>query len=111
MTLAGSDLAHVAEFDRQAEAFRYALIQSLNDLHINEVDQARDRYTQSVDGAPSRQRIDRAFFERLPTFSYRPYTLSAAMQGRGLAVAGGLVSFAVILALVAATMRQRPLVR
>jgi ABC-2 type transport system permease protein len=111
MTLAGSDLAHVAEFDRQAEAYRYSLIQSLNDLHINEVDQGRDRYEQTLNGAPSRQRIDRALFERLPDFTYRPYTLSQAMQGRGLAIAGALASFALILAFVAATMRQRPAVR
>lgn len=108
MTLAGSDLAHVAEFDRQAEAYRYALIQSLNDLHINEVDQARDRYTETADGAPSRARIDRAFFERLPTFTYQPFTLAQAMKGRGLAVAGLLLSLALIATLAVATMRRRP---
>lgn len=36
MALAGSDAAHLIEFDRQAEAYRYALIQSLNDLHMHE---------------------------------------------------------------------------
>jgi hypothetical protein len=70
LTLAGSDLAHQVEFERQAKAYRYRLIQSLNDLHIREVSYGQDRYGQITNGAPSRARIDASFFGRLRAFDY-----------------------------------------
>jgi len=86
MALAGSDLPHQMEFERQAEAYRYALIQSLNDLHMNEVAAAADRYDVIFNGAPSRQRIDRAFFEGLPEFSYAAPDLRWALTQQSLGV-------------------------
>jgi ABC-2 type transport system permease protein len=70
MALAGSDLAHHLEFERQAEAYRYRLVQALNALHANEVRQADDRYGQVSGGAPTRKRIDAAFFDALPVFEF-----------------------------------------
>jgi ABC-2 type transport system permease protein len=73
MALAGVDVPHAIEFERQAEAYRYALIQELNELHTHEVSHAQDRYV-GLDGggAPTRQRISRAHFQEIPTFDYRP---------------------------------------
>ncbi|MBK6845170.1 MAG: DUF3526 domain-containing protein [Gemmatimonadetes bacterium] len=106
MALAGADLAHVAAFERQAESYRYALIQALNDLHMHEVDASRDRYETVASGAPSRQRIDRAFFERLPTFRFTAPPLDDVLRARLVAVLA-LVAF-VMLALIAfgATIRR-----
>jgi ABC-2 type transport system permease protein len=86
MAIAGSDLAHQLEFERQAEAYRYTLIQALNSLHMNEVAAAADRYDGSFNGAPSRQRIDRAFFEDLPEFSYVGPDLRWAMAQQQIGV-------------------------
>jgi len=101
MALAGSDLAHQVEFERQAEAYRYRLIQSLNDLHIREVSYGQDRYGQITNGAPSRARIDASFFDQLPDFDYeapgvwwalgqRPVVLTTAAAGV-LFLWGGLI--------------------
>lgn len=102
--LAGSDMAHQLEFEEQAEAFRYRLIQALNDLHINEVDTARDRYAQ-VNGAPSRQRIDASFFHRLPTFEFRPPRVAQALRSQAVALTAALIASLLLMAAFAWTAR------
>lgn len=95
MALAGSDAAHAGEFERQAESFRFTLIQRLNELHMNEVGTDRDRYGALVNGAPTRQRIDRAFFEQMPTFTPTSPSVGWALRHQPaglLAVALGLVA-------------------
>ncbi len=92
MAVAGSDAAHVIEFDRQAETYRYQLIQQLNTLHTNEVPLADDRYAHVIEGAPSRLRIDRAFFQDLPAFAYEPPQLAWSLQHRWPGAAALLVS-------------------
>ena len=111
MALAGSDLAHQLEFERQAEAYRYALIQSLNDLHMNEVAAAADRYDGSFNGAPSRQRIDRGFFEDLPEFAYAAPRMAWALaqQRVGLVCFGWMITGS--LGAVWLTARRRSQVR
>jgi ABC-2 type transport system permease protein len=97
MALAGSDLSHSLEFERQAEAFRYRLIQALNGLHATAVSHARDRYTGGVEGAaPSRMRIDRAYWKALPTFSFAPpnwtWALSRQLIGSSILMAWTLAA-------------------
>jgi ABC-2 type transport system permease protein len=94
MALSGSDPSHILEFERQAESYRYGLIQELNKLHMHEVAAAKDRYTSAIEGAPSRLRIDRAFFEDLPSFEYRAPTLRWALAANAIA----LTTFAVVIA-------------
>jgi ABC-2 type transport system permease protein len=94
MALSGSDPSHIIDFDRQAEAYRYRLIQALNKLHMHEVAAANDRYTSAIEGAPSRLRIDRAFFEDLPAFDYRAPALRWALGANPIAIA----SFALVTA-------------
>jgi ABC-2 type transport system permease protein len=95
MALAGSDAPHLVEFDRQAEAYRYGLIQSLNDLHMHEVAQDKDRYENATEGAaPSRLRIDRRFFGELPAFDYHPPPVSWALRERLFGVLTALVATA-----------------
>jgi len=106
MGLSGADLPHLLEFERQAEAFRYALIQSLNDLHMTEVAQARDRYGAVVNGAPTRQRIDAAHFDRLPTFDFRRPGVAWALRQQRDALAGGVVAMGAALAAVAWLARR-----
>jgi len=108
MTLAGSDVAHLVEFDRQAEAFRFSLIASLNELHMNEVPLARDRYgADTRSDVPSRLRIDRGFFDDLPEFEYRAPTMAQAVAARRLAVLTSLLSAALILGWLIWTTRRR----
>jgi ABC-2 type transport system permease protein len=91
MALAGSDVAHLFEFERQAEDYRYRLIQGLNDLHQTQVTPSQEGYGAVVNGAPTRGRIDAAFFERLPAFEYStPSPGWALAQARGALLAGGL---------------------
>lgn len=89
MALAGSDLSHSLEFERQAEAFRYRLIQDLNGLHATAVSHARDRYAGGAEGAaPSRMRIGRAHWKELPSFSFAlpSWRWALARQVAGLSV-------------------------
>lgn len=111
MALAGSDLAHQLEFERQAEAYRYALIQSLNDLHMNEVSAAADRYDGSFNGAPTRQRIDRSLFDGLPEFSHAAPDLRWAVAQQPIAVWCFLWMLAASLGALWLTGRQRWQVR
>ena len=98
MALAGSDPAHVVEFEGQAEACRYELIHELNQLHMHEVPAQEDRYTSTIEGAPSRLRIGRGHFAGLPVFGYRAPAVAWAIKSRTLdfvllAFTGGIIAF------------------
>lgn len=108
MAMAGSDSEHHFEFERQAEAFRYSLIQALNDLHIHEVNSARDRYGEVTNGAPSRARIDADLFDQLPAFDYRPPSVTWALRGHVPGLASALLGVTAILAGLIWSGRQRP---
>lgn len=98
MALSGSDSAHAFEFERQAEAFRYRLIQDLNGLHMTDVSAARDRYGAVVNGAPTRERIDAERFRELARFEFEwPSTLWALRQ-QWLGLLAGLPALAAALA-------------
>jgi ABC-2 type transport system permease protein len=106
-TLAGSDAEHLLDFDRQAEAYRYSLIQGLNELHISEVPASRDRYS-GAGGAPSRLRIDRALFASLPDFSYRPPAIRWSLSQRRVGILFFLLSAAMVTGGVVWTSRRQP---
>ncbi len=61
MGLAGTDAHHLVDFEEQAEAHRYALIQRLNHLHITRIRWQNDRA----------QRVDRAEWAGFSPFQYR----------------------------------------
>ena len=81
---AGVDLDHANDFDRQAEAYRYALIQYLNGLHAHEIASDRDRYIAGATDipVPSRQRLSGDRFQAAPTFSFEPATIAEATRQR-----------------------------
>jgi ABC-2 type transport system permease protein len=87
--LTGADVPHAIEFERQAEDYRYELIQKLNELHIAEVEYAHDRYEGLGEGgAPTRQRISREHWEKMPRFDFKPPAVRWALrQQRSVAFA------------------------
>ncbi|MBL8960945.1 MAG: DUF3526 domain-containing protein [Gemmatimonadetes bacterium] len=106
MATAGTDPAHLAEFERQAEAYRYDLIQRLNTLHMEQVASAQDRYGDVVNGAPSRQRIDQQFFASLPAFAWQAPSLGTMLARR--ARAGGVLLLVVTLVAIAFVRTTHP---
>jgi ABC-2 type transport system permease protein len=110
MAVAGADVAHMREFERQAEAHRFDLIQRLNALHAERVEHAKDRYSGGAEGAaPSRHRIDRAHFLELPRFAYQAPGLRWSLLRQRAAVALNLAWLVGSLVLLrSATARARP---
>lgn len=87
MALTGVDVPHAIDFERQAEDYRYRLIQALNDLHTNEIDLARDRYLGHGEGAvPSRQRISREHWDDLPAFEYQRRSVGWAVAQQPIGI-------------------------
>ena len=74
MALAGTSRIHATDFEAQAEAYRFALVQHLNHLHAEQVSLTDDRYGAAggVSDAPSRKRIEAAHWDDAPTFAYQP---------------------------------------
>lgn len=68
--LAGTDRESHQQFLLQGEAYRYAMVQSLNRLHVNEV-----RYENDRD-----QRISSSLWKDLPRFAYAPPTLASVIR-------------------------------
>ncbi|MGI8467436.1 MAG: ABC transporter permease [Pyrinomonadaceae bacterium] len=60
MSLSGSDFDGYADFQTQAETYRYNLIQKMNELHKNEIKYENDRA----------QRVSSADFKNLPPFVF-----------------------------------------
>lgn len=85
MTVAGTDLDSYRRFLEQGERYRYRLIQSLNQLQVEEIRYADDRN-------PNRQnRVDRAHWQGHPPFVYEPrpggVSLMSAAPAAGLLLA------------------------
>jgi ABC-2 type transport system permease protein len=88
MALAGVDFSHAIDFERQAEEYRFGLIQYLNELHTNQVAFAQDRYTGAGEnGAPTRERISHEHWQSAPAAEYRAPTLRSAIGQQPLSVA------------------------
>lgn len=92
--LAGSDLRHYVEFQRQAEAFRFAMVQKLNDLHLTEISAQNDRG----------QRLSRERWQSFPAFSFRPPQL-AELSGELWPAGAAMCAWVFILSLTLATRR------
>jgi len=108
MALAGADVPHQLDFERQAEDYRYRLVQALNGLHTTEVAQAQDRYGAVVNGAPTRARVDAALFDRLPAFTYTAPRAEWALAQQAGGVLAGCVGLAGVFGALVATARVRP---
>lgn len=65
MALAGSDFATYVDFQRQAEQYRYGMAQTMNDLQIRLISNAKP-----VPGSKP-FRIDHTHWEEMPDFSYQ----------------------------------------
>lgn len=74
--LAGSNLAHYAEFQWQAESFRYGMVQKLNQLHMDEIKFENDRA----------QRVSHERWQDFPEFTFRAPTIGWAIRQQGLAI-------------------------
>ena len=68
--LAGTDRESHQQFLLQGEAYRYAMVQALNRLHVHEV-----RYQNDRD-----QRISSALWKDLPRFAYSPPSFASVTQ-------------------------------
>lgn len=92
MALAGVDVRHVDDFERQAEDYRYTLVQHLNQLHAEEVAHADDRYASAGGGsdAPSRKRLEAEHWRDTPAFAYiaPDVGVAAAQAAAALSVLG-----------------------
>ncbi|MCI0388882.1 MAG: DUF3526 domain-containing protein [Acidobacteria bacterium] len=89
MALAGSDLAHYTDFQWQAEAFRFEMVQKLNQLHLTEIKFENDRA----------QRVSHERWQEFPAFEFHPQTVGWALKQQWLSVAalfGWLLALAVI---------------
>jgi ABC-2 type transport system permease protein len=77
MALAGSDVAHYAEFQWQAESFRYEMVQKLNQLHMDEIKFENDR----------NQRMSHERWQDFPAFAFRAPSAGWAIQQQWLSIA------------------------
>jgi ABC-2 type transport system permease protein len=109
MSIAGADVRHAREFERQAESYRFELIQRLNQLHAERLEYSRDRYLAGAEGAaPSRPRIDRAHFTALPRFASAPPSLGWALAGQWPGIAQNVGWLAASLGLLLVSTRGQP---
>jgi ABC-2 type transport system permease protein len=82
MALCGTDIRAAADFDRQAEDYRFRLAQRLNELHMREVHINEDRYSRAADSeTPSRKRIDRRHWKTMPMFEPVPVRIGVVVGG------------------------------
>lgn len=72
MAAAGSDLANYENFQWQAEEYRFAMIQKLNELHINEIKMENDR----------EQKVSNDVWRDFPVFEYKPPTIGESLNGQ-----------------------------
>ncbi|MBL8207830.1 MAG: DUF3526 domain-containing protein [Blastocatellia bacterium] len=90
MALAGSDLAHYADFQWQAESFRFEMVQRLNQIHMNEIKFENDR----------NQRASKTHWQEFPTFIFHAQTIGWSLQQQWLSMAAllgwGLILLAAI---------------
>jgi ABC-2 type transport system permease protein len=70
MKISATDSRHFFEFERQAETFRYELIQELNHLHTEQINY-QDNKT---------QRLDKHVWQTLPEFHYQPPDISWSLE-------------------------------
>ncbi|MFZ5707551.1 MAG: ABC transporter permease [Pseudomonadota bacterium] len=91
MALAGTDLEAHRSFLQQAEAYRYAIVQQLNQLQAEAVTYADDGSRNSDPEAGRRVRIDPRHWHDIPDFAYRGPSLHERLMAAGLSAAVLLV--------------------
>ena len=77
MAMAASDLANYESFQRQAEDYRYRMVQRLNELHTHEIKFENDRA----------QKVSREVWDDFPPFRHEPPAFAESFAGRALSVA------------------------
>ena len=100
MAAAGTDFASHRRFLDQAEAYRYALVQTLNRLQAEGVRYADDIASDA--GADQRKRVAAANWDEIPDFAYR----SPAGGALALAALPGLAIIAAWLAIAGLLLRR-----
>ncbi|KEO74089.1 ABC transporter permease [Anditalea andensis] len=75
--VAGTDLEHYVDFQKQAEAYRYQQTQWLNHIHTYEIKAQNDKA----------QRVQNDLFKEYDTFSYQSRSISWAAENKALTVA------------------------
>ena len=89
MAAAGTDLEGHRQFLAQAEAYRYAMVQQLNELQADTVRYADDKAKDA--GADQRKRISADHWQTIPQFRFQPATtgdlVEASLPGLGLLLA------------------------
>ena len=99
MAASGTDLEGHRRFLRQAEAYRYAIVQRLNRLQAERLTYSDDSNRNSDPEAGRRVRIDPGAWRQTPDFIYRPASTAESLAastpgllllGAWLALAGGL---------------------
>lgn len=99
MAVAGTDLEGHRQFLIQAEAYRFDIVQRLNQLQAEALTYADDRSRNSDPEAARRVRIDPSHWHDVPEFAYRGPTTAEKLQA---ATPGALLVLAWLLAMVAA---------
>ncbi|MGO3127098.1 MAG: ABC transporter permease [Luteimonas sp.] len=102
MIAAATDLSAHLHFLEQAEAHRYRMVQTLNQLQADGVHYADD--TARDAGADVRKRVDSAHFQAIPEFAFAPAAagdLMRAMLPHALVLLGWLLAAGALLAFAA----------
>ena len=76
--VSGTDLAAHQRFLAQAERYRYALVQQLNQLQADAVSLADD--SAQDPGADQRKRVSSAHWQQMPAFAFRPADSSERLE-------------------------------
>jgi ABC-2 type transport system permease protein len=84
MALSGTDFAGYVDFQRQAEQYRYALAQKMNDLQMHYISNKKLKPTDKA------HQIDKKHWREVPEFTYRPPTIASVLRHETLS----LLSFA-----------------
>jgi ABC-2 type transport system permease protein len=109
MAASGTDLEGHRRFLRQAEAYRYAIVQRLNRLQAERLTFSDDSKRNSDPEAGRRVRIDPGAWRQTPDFVYRPASTSEALGAAtpGLLLLGGWLALAAGLAWAASRRLER----
>jgi ABC-2 type transport system permease protein len=108
MALAGTDLEAQWAFLLQAEAYRFAFVQHLNELQATAVTFADEAARDTDPVSDRRTRIDREHWAAVADFAYQPARASTSVQNALPALGAVAIWFAIAAcALVAATARAR----
>ena len=81
--VAGTDLAHHHRFLQEAEALRYAFVQSLNKVHAEKLAYSDDVRRSGDASAEERTRVDASHWQLLDRFAFKPDAASRRVAQAG----------------------------